>query len=218
MLVHEQRLTRVSPDATRSHHRYQPDRTRADQFGRQSNHLVVSRELEQLERDLATAIRGALITHRVDEEICALALAYSDGQYGLPPAVFACPTSLRSELLELGDHPWYLWQAAEWMSLARHRHVTLPALDPDYGHPDLRTRCAAIKYEIDQQERGELAPSSILRAVARRLNYEPWPATLQRSTDFVAYAWDVTGGLLEEDLAWSVPAERLEQFLQRRWL
>jgi len=62
--VHEQRLTRVSPDATRSHHRYQPDRTRADQIGRQSKHLVVSHELEQLERDLATAIRGALITHR----------------------------------------------------------------------------------------------------------------------------------------------------------
>ncbi len=175
-------------------------------------------DLERLERDLAEAIRVELTAHPFDEEICAAALAYSDFQYGLPPAVFACPTSLRAGLLEQRDSPWFLWQAAEWMSLARRREVTLPEIGHEYGHPELRARCAALEHEIEEGETDPLAQSAILRPVARRLNTEPLPPRLPRSKDFVIYAWEVTGGTLEEDLAWSLPPERLELFMSRGWL
>lgn len=182
--------------------------------------------LHQLRRqataDLVAAIPEAVARAAAGTEMCALAIVFAASQPYLPPSLALCPSALRESLLAATQEPtWYAWQAAEWYEWSRSHPDQPGVLDVDgYMEGAALERVRELGASIDTlwEDGLEGWDRRVLRDVARELNAGAWPASFVRGDDFVAYAWEVTGDPLLEDLEASIPAERAALFRRRGWL
>ncbi len=200
------------PHDDQTYFRVRRDGTRFQLFQPLPKGMTLKSVKETTRDRLLAVVPQVVAAAKVAEPIYCLALAYDgEGSDALPPLLGIGLESERQRWqAERGNKAWqWVWNPAEFLHYEKpHTQLEDEALEEACDRMNSKlAECASMSPAI-----------KLLVEVATELNRAVWPAEIQRTADFVAYAVDFELGSLRKNLKACVSSERLAELKAKKLL
>lgn len=201
--------TKFGPNGEQSYYRIRRDGTRFQLYQPWPKGVTLKSVKDIIRRRLLALVPQVVADAGLKEPIYCVTLGYDgEGNDPLPPTIAIGSETEREQWLtrhgkEARD---FVWNPAEFL----HYEKPYTQLEDE----ELEEACDLLNSKLAEGD--SISPAvKLLIEVAKELNSQLWPETIQRTSDFIVYAVDYELGDIRKNLKACVPPDRLAKLRAR---